>query len=158
MHKASTKSCHCPWSSASLWVWSNVILFFFYPCSTILPQVFLGLPVFLFLSGVQPRVIFSTASFYIWFTWPIHLCRLGLTSSSTGFLLAQLLKSSLDTLFGQEIQRIRLKYQLTDEGSQVIEALRSTQEEADTRMLLHASHAAKDYDSVVVRFFFLLIL
>ena len=98
------------WSCGSLWVWSNVILFFFYSCSTILPQVFLGLPLFPFLSGVQPRVIFSTASFYIWFTWPIHLQRLHLTSSSTGFPLAQLLKSSFDTLFGQEIQRICLKH------------------------------------------------
>jgi hypothetical protein len=36
-----------------------------------------------------------------------------------------------------------LCYRITSEGGQVIEALQSSQEEADTRMLLHAKHAAQ---------------
>ena len=41
-------------------------------------------------------------------------------------------------------------YKITVDGSEEVGDLKSTQEEADTRMVLHASHAAKNYDSVTI--------
>jgi len=48
-------------------------------------------------------------------------------------------------------------YEITSQAANIVEELNSTQEEADTRLILHAAHVAKSgYKAVVmtVRFFF----
>ena len=42
-------------------------------------------------------------------------------------------------------------YEISSPAANIVEELNSTQEEADTRLILHAAHAAKsDYKAVVV--------
>ena len=41
-------------------------------------------------------------------------------------------------------------FKVTKEGSEVIDELTTNQEEADTRMLLHAKHASSNYKSIVI--------
>ena len=42
-------------------------------------------------------------------------------------------------------------YEITSQTANIVEELNSTQKEADTRLILHAAHAAKsDYTAVVV--------
>ena len=41
-------------------------------------------------------------------------------------------------------------FKVTKEGSEAIDELTTTQEEADTRMLLHAKHASSNYKSIVI--------
>ncbi|KAG1659185.1 hypothetical protein GQR58_022660 [Nymphon striatum] len=49
------------------------------------------------------------------------------------------------------VTRGKLCYHVTSSGTQIVSDLESTQEEADTRMLLHAAHASRsDYEAIVV--------
>ena len=41
-------------------------------------------------------------------------------------------------------------FKVTKEGSEAIDELTTTQEEADTRMLLHAKHVSNNYKSIVI--------
>ena len=41
-------------------------------------------------------------------------------------------------------------FKLTAERSEEVNEMKTAQEEADTRMLLHAKQAAADYDSIIV--------
>lgn len=72
-HSETTKLLHCCWSSAIF-----LISFHFLPMAPILASTvwcheFFGLPLFLFSSTVQYRVVFMMDSFSCLMTWPIHL-------------------------------------------------------------------------------------
>ena len=80
----------------------------------------------------------------------IHQWRKFLTSSSNKTQLIQLLSEEWrkeryrDKLTGKKlfVTANNLCFEISSGGSRIREDLKSTQEEADTRMLLHASHAA----------------
>ena len=41
-------------------------------------------------------------------------------------------------------------FKVTKDGSEIVGDLTSSQEKADTRMLLHAKHASSDYEAMVI--------
>lgn len=109
-YRAVTKDLH---SFPSLVIFSTVPQVFFHfiiSASTVLRHVFLGLPLFLFPSGVQCRATLVMESWSFLMTWPIHF-HLRLNSMVVmPSMLHCFNRSSLDIFLGQNIPRIYLRF------------------------------------------------
>ena len=109
-HKASTRACQRCRSAETRSRRPHVQPFSFISLSTVLLQVSLGRPLFLWPSGVHRRAILVKAVVCWRSTCPIHRQRLRLTWVEMGSISALRCSSSLVMVFSQYICRIRLRH------------------------------------------------
>ena len=115
--RAATKDLHCCLSLASLSRVAQEWLRSFDSPSTVRLQVCLGLPRFLFPSGVHRSATFGMESFSIRSTWPIHLHLLCVMSVSMSSMLHRWRRSLLEIFLGQNILKIFLRQVVWNDDS-----------------------------------------
>ena len=115
--RAATKSFHLCLSWAILVSESHECFITFISVSTVLLHVSLGLPLFLFPSGVQCNAVLTVESGFLRSTCPIHLQRLRDMIVPMSSCLHLLKRSSLDIFSGQNILRILRRHVVWKERS-----------------------------------------